>query len=286
VGKETNRHPEVAARIDSNSVAPASDNQGRRWMLDQAIEWSGLPPMTRHVLHTLLRRADAQTGLIPDEHQPSYVRLRSVTGLGQGALAGALRDAEKNGWLWRRRGGGRGGQKTRYVVKLPRETVDDDDNNVDVHTVHINDSRNVDKEYVHIKPDSGQGVRPQSQQCGPSPHVHNDRPQPALRSSQGQGHREREPGFARTPYASNQDGPPAQQTGGQVLHGDQPDRSVGDDDEHELATVTDINAHREPPGLFWFDAEHDDRGSPWWGLTVGERYDDTFGTYTESRCSA
>lgn len=97
----------------------------------------------------------------------------------------------------------------------------------------------------------------------------------------------REPAYGRTPHGSDLDGPPAQKIGGQVPRGAQPYRSVAnDDDEHELATVTAIDAHRTPPDPEIFGAEYDDPDSPWAAIVMGEHYEYTTGTYSESRCSA
>ena len=46
-----------------------------------------------------------------------------------------------------------------------------------------------------------------------------------------------------------------------------------------MGTVTVIGWHHTDADPWQFGREHDNRGSPWWGLTVGERYDgDTTGT--------
>jgi hypothetical protein len=97
---------------------------GRRWKLDHAIEQSGMEPMTRHLLHTLLRNAEPKTGLIPDEHQSSMAALRQRTGMRLETLQDAIKDAERRGWLLHKRGGGRRpGSTNRYVVKRPDETA-------------------------------------------------------------------------------------------------------------------------------------------------------------------
>ena len=53
-------------------------SRGRRWKLQDEVEQSGLHPMTRHVLHTLLHKADA-----------AMWRARAV---GQPVGVGALQD--------------------------------------------------------------------------------------------------------------------------------------------------------------------------------------------------
>ena len=70
---------------------------GKRWQLDHAIEQSGMPPIHRHLLHTLLRSADAKTAVIPDEWQPSSASLIARTGLRRADVAKILTDVEKRG---------------------------------------------------------------------------------------------------------------------------------------------------------------------------------------------
>jgi DNA-binding MarR family transcriptional regulator len=95
-------------------------SRGRRWKLQDEVEQSGLHPMTRYVLHTLLHKADARTGIIPAEWQPTFTELERRTGMRRQDVGSALSDAEKQGWLHRIRGGGKG-NPTQYTIKLPTE---------------------------------------------------------------------------------------------------------------------------------------------------------------------
>jgi DNA-binding MarR family transcriptional regulator len=97
-------------------------NRGRRWILDDAIEQSALAPVTRHVLHTLLRRADARTAVIPDQRLPTLGQLQAATGLRKQTMTEALKDAIDRGWLTRERGGGPG-HSTRYTITIPAPIV-------------------------------------------------------------------------------------------------------------------------------------------------------------------
>jgi hypothetical protein len=90
-----------------------------RWGKDTAVETSGLPPRTRHLLHTLLRRAVPETGLIPDRFQPSLISLEQKTGLRHETLLRELNRAEKAGWLIRHRSKGGRGHRTHYTVAIP-----------------------------------------------------------------------------------------------------------------------------------------------------------------------
>jgi hypothetical protein len=49
--------------------------------------------------------------------------------------------------------------------------------------------------------------------------------------------------------------------------------------------VTDITWHHTDADPWQFGQAYDDHASPWAGVIIGERFG-TFGTYTESRCSA
>lgn len=109
-------------------------DQGRRWVLEHEIERSGLPPTTRLALFVLLHCADAKTGEIPDDYQPSMATLRERTGMRLETLQGALADAERRGWLLHSRGGG--GRNNYYTVKLPSESYPDAGNNPGLEVTH------------------------------------------------------------------------------------------------------------------------------------------------------
>lgn len=113
----------MKTRADSSyaelASAPVNGSQPRRYLLDNAIEDSELPYRARHLLHTLLRRADVATGAIPDQFQPSLAALQNRTGFRHETLLRELNRLEKARWLIRdRRGPGRG-RRTRYTVTVP-----------------------------------------------------------------------------------------------------------------------------------------------------------------------
>jgi predicted transcriptional regulator len=95
-------------------------SRGRRWQLHDAIEQSGLPHTVRHVLQTLLIRADAYTAVIPDCRMPTIADLERATGLRRQDVGEALTYAITKGWLHRTRGGGKG-NPSRYTVLLPSD---------------------------------------------------------------------------------------------------------------------------------------------------------------------
>jgi hypothetical protein len=97
-------------------------NRGRRWDLHEAVEESGLPHNTRHILQTLLLRADTQTVIIPPERMPTVAQLAHKTGLRRQDVGEALKYAVMKGWLRRERGGGKG-NPTSYTVLMPSECV-------------------------------------------------------------------------------------------------------------------------------------------------------------------
>lgn len=99
-----------------------SEGRGRRWILDDAIEASGLPVTTRHLMHTLLRGANVETGLIPDRYMPSLVILRRRTGMRHEVLLRELDRAERLGWLECEHSKGGRGRRSRYRVVIP-ETI-------------------------------------------------------------------------------------------------------------------------------------------------------------------
>lgn len=70
-----------------------------RWNYEAAIERSGLKPLTRLVLATIARNADARTGMIPARYMPSAASLASRTGLSERRVRDHLKLAEEAGWL-------------------------------------------------------------------------------------------------------------------------------------------------------------------------------------------
>ena len=95
------------------------EGRGRRWIIQDAIRDSRLPPLTRLLLHTLNNAADPDTGRIPYRFSPSLVDLRRWTGMREETFLNELNRAEERGWLVRERSKGGRTRRTRYTVVIP-----------------------------------------------------------------------------------------------------------------------------------------------------------------------
>ncbi len=92
---------------------------GRRIDIERALVASDEPPVARHILLTMLIRADWETGVIPPEFTPSLTILQAETGLSRVTLATHLSGLESRGWLLRNRGLGR---LNAYALRVPTST--------------------------------------------------------------------------------------------------------------------------------------------------------------------
>lgn len=99
--------------------------RGRRWVNDDAILGSDLPHNVRHLLHVLNLRADAFSGEIPAQFQPSLKTLERGTGFRHETLLRLLTFAEDRGWLDRKRSRGGRGHRTHYRITPPQTGPDD-----------------------------------------------------------------------------------------------------------------------------------------------------------------
>jgi hypothetical protein len=70
-----------------------------RWDHERAVTASSLPAPSRHLLHVLAIRADADTGIIPAEYSPSHTQLAQDTGLSRRTVIDHLAAVERAGWL-------------------------------------------------------------------------------------------------------------------------------------------------------------------------------------------
>ena len=96
-------------------MSPAKP-QSMRWRYENAIEKSGLKPLTRLVLATIARRADAQSGMIPAKFMPAAASLAAATGLSERRVRDHIDLAEKAGWLVVER---REGRKAMLALAIP-----------------------------------------------------------------------------------------------------------------------------------------------------------------------
>jgi Helix-turn-helix domain len=105
-----------ACHADGAPDTEPAKPQGRRWQYENAIEKSGLKPLTRLVLATIARRADVQTGMIRAKFMPSAASLAAATGLSERRVRDHLDLAEKAGWLVIER---REGRKAMLALTIP-----------------------------------------------------------------------------------------------------------------------------------------------------------------------
>jgi len=94
-----------------------------RWMIDRAIDRSGLPPLGRHVLSVLLKKADVATAEVPIWRCPSYTELAAATGLGRSTVIRYVKQLCELGWLVRivpsKIGSLIRRERNRYRIQLP-----------------------------------------------------------------------------------------------------------------------------------------------------------------------
>lgn len=74
-----------------------------RYDIERALETSGLPPHTRHIVLVLCTRMDQGSTSIPAPYSPSLSRLSRMTGLDRRTVMRHLNLAEREGWVARAR---------------------------------------------------------------------------------------------------------------------------------------------------------------------------------------
>lgn len=72
-----------------------------RFEIERALKLSRLPPTSRHVMHVLCTRMDAETNLILPRYQPSLTNLARETGYDRRTITRHLTRLEAAGWLIR-----------------------------------------------------------------------------------------------------------------------------------------------------------------------------------------
>jgi hypothetical protein len=89
----------------------------------RAIQTSGLPPETRHLLRNLIGYADWPGAVVPAKYTPSLTRQCQDTGYSRSTVAKYLTVAEETGWLARRRPSVAKARaekaRTHYVLMVP-----------------------------------------------------------------------------------------------------------------------------------------------------------------------
>jgi len=93
-----------------------TSEKNRRWEIEEAVDKSGLHPFGRLLLRVILSNADAQTGIIPDQFQPSITSLQSRTGICRRSVIHHLDVCDGSGWLKRQR---KRGCRTKYQLTIP-----------------------------------------------------------------------------------------------------------------------------------------------------------------------
>lgn len=92
---------------------------------ERAIRRSDLPPPSRHLALTIATWADMDTGIIPDQFQPSLSTLAEATGLNRATVQRHLDRLEADGWIVRNRPDLKKAQiehaRTHYLLALPPE---------------------------------------------------------------------------------------------------------------------------------------------------------------------
>lgn len=66
---------------------------------ERAIRRSDLPPPSRHLALTIATWADMDTGVIPEQYQPSMNTLLAATGMSKGSMLNHLGRLETEGWI-------------------------------------------------------------------------------------------------------------------------------------------------------------------------------------------
>lgn len=70
-----------------------------RLEFERAIRRSDLPPPSRHLALTIATWADIDTGIIPEQYQPSMNTLLAATGMSKGSMLNHLGRLETEGWI-------------------------------------------------------------------------------------------------------------------------------------------------------------------------------------------
>jgi hypothetical protein len=70
-----------------------------RWEVERALVWSNIRPMARLLVFALATKANAETGVIPDEHTPSLSTLAEMTGMARCVIPGHLKYLDGLGWV-------------------------------------------------------------------------------------------------------------------------------------------------------------------------------------------
>ena len=94
-------------RVDEARKEPP----GFRWLYENALEKSDLPPMTCWLLSRIAARADPKTGVIPVKFMPSEASLAAATHMSPRSVRDHLHKAGIAGWLEIRH---REGKKSEY----------------------------------------------------------------------------------------------------------------------------------------------------------------------------
>lgn len=88
-----------------------------KWQVQAAVLNSGLPAMSRLLMHTLLTRAHVETAVIAAQHSPSLSELARESGMGRSTVAKTLIALEEQRWIDRQApavADARKGARTRY----------------------------------------------------------------------------------------------------------------------------------------------------------------------------
>lgn len=72
-----------------------------RWEVEAAVGASGIAPIGRFLLLSLLTKTTAGTAVIPPKHAPSYTDLESLTGLSRSTLIEWMKALTDGGWVKR-----------------------------------------------------------------------------------------------------------------------------------------------------------------------------------------
>lgn len=106
-----------------------------RFEFERAIRRSDLPPLSRLLALTIATWANANTGIIAPQHQPSQSVLLQATGMGKGTFLTHRKTLEKDGWIKyggdgtvsRSRGRGQNGYSLHIPVRSGADLTGGDD---------------------------------------------------------------------------------------------------------------------------------------------------------------
>jgi hypothetical protein len=103
----------------------AAIGTGRRFEIEKALYSSKLHPICRHLIMVIASRINDKNGYILDDHQPTITWLKQATGWARSTLCRRLNDAERAGWLIRKRpskaDAARKHHRTHYTIVIPGE---------------------------------------------------------------------------------------------------------------------------------------------------------------------